>query len=186
MHKSHFMSRYQLLKPLDEQGFKHPARQSAVLVPLCDYQGQLNILLCKRPFHLRHHPGQICFPGGKRDALDINLKQTALRECEEELGITQTQINVIGEMQSYWTLTGFEIKPYVALIKNPLSLVMNKDEVSSAFLLPFKQLQNPQNWQNIPFKRNSKHYTLKGFNTEQGLLWGATAQILLNLINHVN
>ncbi len=182
----HFFSRYQLLLPQDDIGYQNDARKSAVLLPLCEVQGELHILLCKRPNYLKHHPGQICFPGGKKDESDRCLLDTALRECHEELGIDASRISLLGEMSDYWTLTGFQIKPFIAKIDSPYSLSLSEDEVATTFLLPFSQLQQESNWQSIHFKRQFNHYTLKGFKTDHGVLWGATAQLILNLIKHVN
>jgi len=181
-----FIPKFQLNALVGDHGYPHNAVKSSVLVPLCDIDGKLHILLCKRPSYLKHHPGQICFPGGKFEQQDNSLKDTALRETKEELGIPEHEINLLGQMNSYWTLTGFEIKPYVAHIDCNLSLKPQIAEVTDTFFLPFNKLVERDNWVDLNFTRNHQQIVLKGFMTEYGLLWGATAQIILNLIKQVS
>lgn len=185
-----FLTRFQIRQPLDELGYpeeiKSFVRKSAVLIPLVEINNELNILVCKRPDYLKHHPGQICFPGGKCENSDATPLDTALRETQEEMGFVVEKDQVIGEMKSYSTLTGFEIKPYIAFFQQKPHLNLQQQEVSTAFYIPLSQLIEKTNWRDIQFTRRNSNYTLKGFNTEYGLLWGATAQIIRNLINHLN
>ncbi|KPV94334.1 putative Nudix hydrolase NudL [Pseudoalteromonas sp. P1-9] len=190
MQLSEFLARFHIQQPSNDVGFpiqmRNIAKQSAVLVPLVNVSGEIHLLLCKRPNYLKHHPGQICFPGGKLEDTDANLLATALRETCEEIGVEINNQHVIGDMDSYWTLTGFEIKPYIALLPEKPNLVLATNEVASAFYLPLSQLIDQENWQDIQFTRQFSAYTLTGFQTEYGLLWGATAQIIRNLIKHLN
>ena len=181
-----FIPQFQLNALVGDHGYPHNAVKSSVLVPLCDIDGKLHVLLCKRPSYLKHHPGQICFPGGKFEQQDTSLKATAFRETKEELGIPEHEINLIGQMNSYWTLTGFEIKPYVGQIDSNFSLKPQLTEVSDTFFLPFHKLTQSANWVDLNFTRNQQPVVLKGYMTEHGLLWGATAQIILNLIEQVS
>ena len=190
MQLSEFLTRYSVRQPKSKLGFpiqiQGIARQSAVLMPLVERDNEIHLLLCKRPNYLKHHPGQICFPGGKCEDLDTSPLMTALRETHEEMGFVVEPKQIIGEMESYWTLTGFAIKPYLALLKEPPKLNLNKQEVAAAFYLPLSQLIDQKNWQDIQFTRQFSSYTLTGFQTQYGLLWGATAQIIRNLIKHLN
>ena len=181
-----FIPKFQLNALEGDLGYPHNAVKSSVLVPLCDIRGQMHVLFCKRPNYLKHHPGQICFPGGKYEQQDSSLMATALRETKEELGISKHEINLIGQMNSYWTLTGFEIKPYVGHINSSISLRPQTSEVSKTFFIPFNQLSKKDNWIDLKFTRDKQPVILKGFMTEHGLLWGATAQIILNLIKQVS
>ena len=190
MQLSEFLARFHIKQPSNDVGFpvqmRNVAKQSAVLVPLVNVNDEIHLLLCKRPDYLKHHPGQICFPGGKLEQSDDNLLATALRETHEEIGIVVNNSHVIGDMDSYWTLTGFEIKPYIALLPEQPNLSLASDEVANAFYLPLAALIDQSNWQDIQFTRQFSSYTLTGFQTEYGLLWGATAQIIRNLIKHLN
>lgn len=180
-----FITRYQLKTPCDEQGFPHRAKQSAVMILAYEEAEQTQLLLCKRPSYLKHHPAQICFPGGKLEPSDRSLLDTAYRESYEELGVSQNNIQLLGEMASYWTLTGFEIKPYVGVLNSPFSLNLDPQEVALTFSLSIEALQRENNWQDIHFSRAGKRYTLSGYHTQHGVLWGATAQLIKNLIKHI-
>lgn len=190
MQLSEFLTRFHIRQPNNEVGFpvqmRNIAKQSAVLVPLVNMNDEIHLLLCKRPNYLKHHPGQICFPGGKCEDFDETPLATAIRETHEEIGIVVDNNHVIGDMDSYWTLTGFEIKPYIALLPEKPDLSLATDEVANAFYLPLATLIDQTNWQDIQFTRRFSAYTLTGFQTDYGLLWGATAQIIRNLIKHLN
>ncbi|WP_372769440.1 CoA pyrophosphatase [Pseudoalteromonas sp.] len=190
MQLNEFLARFHIQQPNNEVGFpvqmRNIAKQSAVLVPLVNVNDEIHLLLCKRPEYLKHHPGQICFPGGKCEDFDETPLSTALRETHEEIGIVVDNNHVIGDMDSYWTLTGFEIKPYIALLPEKPTLTLATGEVANAFYLPLATLIDQTNWQDIQFTRRFSAYTLTGFQTEYGLLWGATAQIIRNLIKHLN
>ncbi|SFC64069.1 NUDIX hydrolase [Pseudoalteromonas denitrificans] len=180
-----FIPQFQLNALTGDHGYPHNAIKSGVLVPLCDINNKLHVLLCKRPSYLKHHPGQICFPGGKLEKSDMSLQDTAIRETHEELGIIKSEINLLGQMNSYWTLTGFEIKPYIGVIDANVTIIPQKNEVVDTFFLPFNALTQKNNWIDLNFTRNHKKIILKGFMTEYGLLWGATAQIILNLVAQI-
>ena len=82
---------------------------AAVIVLIYSNNGQSKLLLTKRSNNLDLHPGEISFPGGRQDGGDLDLKDTALRECEEEVGVNRNQVNIIGELGSFITSSNFEI-----------------------------------------------------------------------------
>jgi 8-oxo-dGTP pyrophosphatase MutT (NUDIX family) len=161
-------------------------RRSAVLVPLVDINDQAHVLLCKRPISLRHHPGQLCFPGGKVDPEDISLTHTALRECKEELDIPVESVTILGQLGDINTATGFSITPFLARLDWPLTLAPNETEVQSTLLIPLEKLIEPSNWSHVTVPLRNRTITLKGQMTEEGLLWGATANIIQNLIKQIS
>jgi len=154
---------------------------SAILVPLVVRGDQINMILTKRTSHLRHHPSQISFPGGKADADDMTLLNTALRENWEELGITQQQVQVFGNLPNLQTLTGFDIKPYIGFIDSDATFTPNPDEVSTVIELPLgKVLSNSQHFTlQIPFKTNTHTVYFKP--TDGWPIWGVTAAIIEQL-----
>ena len=91
-------------------------RKAAVLIPLIGRPTGVTILLTKRSKHLNVHPGQISFPGGQIEVDDLSIYDTALRETREEIGLSETQINVIGRLNQYFTRTGFSISPIVGIL----------------------------------------------------------------------
>lgn len=184
MNSQQILARFQLSVAANSQPLiTHPQktrRASAVMLPLIDINNSAHILLCKRPHYLKHHPGEICLPGGKRELNDKNLRDTALRELYEELNINSTHVNVIGQLSEYATLTGFTITPFVGVLNPHTQWLEDPNEVAASFLIPLSALINTDNWQPIPFQRFGKTLTLEGFSTSHGLLWGATASIIKN------
>ncbi|MBG9990568.1 MULTISPECIES: CoA pyrophosphatase [Pseudoalteromonas] len=182
MNSEHIMARFLLSPTAAPNQLKdtRKKRASAVMLPIIDIDNHAHILLCKRPTYLHHHPGEICLPGGKFEVSDITLRTTALRELKEELNIAQSNVNVLGHLPEYSTLTGFSISPYVGLLKKNTTWENDYNEVQASFLLSVTELNNEANWQPLPFQRFGKTVILQGFKTPHGLLWGATASIIKN------
>ncbi len=159
-------------------------RDSAVLVPLVDRPaeaGGLQVLLTRRANHLRHHAGQIAFPGGAREHADPDLATTAIRETYEEVGVPHSKIRLLGAMPGYQTVTGFIMHPYVAAVTPDYQMNIDRNEVDEAFEIPLAHLLSPGN-------RQLKHRHLDGVRREfyvipyrQRVVWGATARVLVDL-----
>lgn len=185
MNTEQLLARFQVSKPIQQHQIRSSKlsaskRASAVMLPLIDIDNCAHILLCKRPAHLKHHPGEICLPGGKHERSDKTLRDTALRELKEELNIASNDVTVYGKLANYSTLTGFTITPYVGLLADNTHWQADQNEVAASFLLPVSALVNVNNWQPLPFSYQGKVITLQGFSTPYGLLWGATASIIKN------
>jgi 8-oxo-dGTP pyrophosphatase MutT (NUDIX family) len=157
-------------------------RDSAILLPLVENNGQAALLFCKRPAYLQHHPSQICFPGGKVEPSDMSKTDTAIRETREELGINPKKINPLGQLKEHHTLTGFSILPIVATLSNDASWHTHSGEVDLAFIINVSELLNDKNWQSIQVLHAGVCRTMDGFLTSHGLLWGATASVVKNFI----
>ena len=98
-----------------------------------------SIILTQRSVHLRHHPGEICFPGGRWDFTDLDLWSTALRELNEELGIDSSRVELIKELQPVHTFIGTVIYPWLASIDSIQPYSMNESEVSAVLTLAARQ-----------------------------------------------
>jgi 8-oxo-dGTP pyrophosphatase MutT (NUDIX family) len=114
------------------------AAPSAVLIALFERDGDIFMWLAKRPDTMRKHAGQVAFPGGKRDAGDVSLWATALREADEELGIRAAQVVPLGVLDDLVTGTGFIITPCVASIDAAFEPTLNGEEVVHAFPAPLR------------------------------------------------
>jgi 8-oxo-dGTP pyrophosphatase MutT (NUDIX family) len=163
---------------------EQPIRPAAVLVPLVDHP-QPTVLLTQRSAHLNDHAGQISFPGGKIDATDASPLDTALREAEEEIGLSREFIDPIGYLDLYGTSFGFRILPAVARIKPGFKLRINHSEVDDVFEVPLAFLMNPENHQthSKEFRGIERSYYAMPY--EERYIWGATAGILRVLYERI-
>ena len=110
------------------------SKPAAVLIPVIGRDQEPTILLTRRSDNLNHHAGQVSFPGGRHEKSDSNMRDTALRETEEEIGLKRDAVEVIGELPKYETRTGFSVKPIVGLIKPPFELNVDRKEVVTGSL----------------------------------------------------
>lgn len=156
-------------------------RDAAVLIPVVDYGDHTRMILTKRTEKLRSHSGQISFPGGRIDATDPTPEFAAMREAEEEIGLTPDYVDVVGRMPDYVSGSGFRIAPILAVVRPGFSLKINEDEVDDAFEVPLGFLMNPANhnresriWQN----RERYFYTMP---FGERYIWGITAGIIRNV-----
>lgn len=140
----------------------------------------ISVVLTKRSLHLKHHAGQICFPGGKYDEQDHTLKNTALRETAEEIGINEKDIDILCTLPSYQTLTNYHITPYVGLIKNRREFTLNTNEVSEIFSITLAELMILPKYEVDVIHQNKPH-TVRFIPYKNYNIWGATAAILDDL-----
>ncbi|KXB32152.1 coenzyme A pyrophosphatase [Dechloromonas denitrificans] len=167
---------------VQEDGLEdQPLTPAAVLFPIVLREEGQTVLLTQRTAHLRDHAGQISFPGGRVEADDPSPIHTALRETEEEIGLSRERIDVLGFLPEYRTGTGFRVTPVVALVRPPFELAIDPFEVAEAFEVPLAFLLDPLN-----HKRHSLHYrgALRHFFAMpygDYFIWGATAGMIRSL-----
>ena len=186
MDRQQFLSRFyhqQSHRIEDDFPLRHQGQAAAVLIPIVERQ-ELQLLLTQRALHLKHHPGQISFPGGRQEPFDADLKQTALRETAEEIGLDARHIEVVGKLAPYRTISGYEITPYVALVTPPFSLQADSNEVADMFEVPLAYVLNPENHHTEWVSRQQQRYPIYFIPWQQQMIWGATAAIIRNL-SHV-
>ena len=160
--------------------------EASVLIPVLTFKEDLEILLTRRSISLRNHPGQIAFPGGKKEECDSNPMETALREAEEEIGLKTSHVEVISSLPTHKTATGFTIKPYIGLVRKPFKKTLQWGEVDEVFTIPFSHILNRNNFSIQTRKWNGieRRYYIVPFGPYY--IWGATARILLNLSEALN
>ncbi|MFT6926472.1 MAG: 8-oxo-dGTP pyrophosphatase MutT (NUDIX family) [Psychromonas sp.] len=166
---------------LNRQGLK----KAAVLLPFIKRQDGLNLIFTERALHLRHHPGQISFPGGRYEATDHSLQQTALRETEEEIGILQSQVSLFGSLPELPTISGFIISPFLGFVDNEHTILIDPQEVRSIFEVPLSYLLDANNYYKHSLFANKKRPFTYCIPYQNRLIWGATAQMLKNLQDHL-
>ena len=153
---------------------------AAVLVPLVDHAHGLTVLLTRRADHLKHHPGQVSFPGGRLEPGDAGPLDAALRETHEEVGLHANRVEVLGYLDNYLTITGYSVTPVVGLVRPGFDLSLDLTEVAEAFEVPLSHLVDPVNVQ-------QRHKRFMGIRLpyyeipwENQNIWGATAGMLVN------
>lgn len=154
---------------------------ASVLVPIVLRQPTPTLLLTRRTEHLRDHPGQISFPGGRVEESDASPEHTALREAAEEIGLDSTHVEVLGFLPDYRTVTGFCITPVVALLTPPFALTPDPFEVAEIFEVPLSFVLDPANHQRHPYtwQNRSGHYDAIPWGDYY--IWGATAGMIRSL-----
>lgn len=155
----------------------NPLRPAGVLVPLIERDGALHVILTKRTSHLKHHPGQIAFPGGKVEESDFDVTAAAIREAEEEIGLPNGLVDVLGYLPPHETVSVFSMTPVVARIKSDFSLRPEPGEVEEAFDVPLAHLLDVENYriQDRRWRGETRRYYVVPWGPYY--IWGATAMI---------
>ncbi|MGL6001636.1 MAG: CoA pyrophosphatase [Plesiomonas sp.] len=161
-------------------------RSAAVLIPLVN-RAEPQLLLTQRALHLRHHAGQIAFPGGRKEPRDGSLIMTALRETQEEIGLTTEHIQIWGTLPAISTVSGYLVTPVIGLVQPNFVLHADTNEVSDIFELPlanFLALPEYHAWQVIR-QHNRTPHSVYAITVNQKTIWGATAAMLRNFVQHI-
>jgi len=173
------------LNPGIDRPQKVALRPAAVLIPLWVRPQGLQLILTKRASHLKHHPGQIAFPGGKVDATDADACAAALREAHEEIGLPPALVHVLGMLPPHETVTGFSVSPVLGLIRDDFLPKAQPEEVDEVFAVPLLHILEPANYAiegRIWMGHVRQYYTVP---YGPYYIWGATARILRGLADRV-
>jgi 8-oxo-dGTP pyrophosphatase MutT (NUDIX family) len=155
-------------------------RPAAVLVPVVRRAGGLTVLFTRRAVHLNDHAGQISFPGGRSEPGDACAAETALREAAEEIGLAAARVEVLGELHTYVTVTGYRVTPVVGLVTPPLELRPDDFEVAEVFEVPLGFLLDSENHQRNSVVHDGRERRYYAVPYRQYYIWGATAGMLMN------
>lgn len=162
--------------------FRHPPntllRPAAVLVGLAEREQGLSVLLTKRASGLRHHPGQIAFPGGKIDDGDTDATAAALREAHEEVGLDPALVQTLGELPPHTTVTGYAVIPVLGHIRDAFDPIAQPGEVEEAFFVPLAHLADPDSYrvERRLWLGQWRSYYIVPWGPYY--IWGATARML--------
>lgn len=154
---------------------------ASVLFPIVLRENGPSVLLTQRTAHLKDHAGQISFPGGRAEPGDASPAHTALREAEEEIGLSPACVDILGYLPEYRTGTGFSVTPVVAVVTPPFDLSPDAFEVAEIFEVPLDFLLDSANHQRHSqhIRGKLRHYYAMPYG--EYFIWGATAGIIVML-----
>jgi 8-oxo-dGTP pyrophosphatase MutT (NUDIX family) len=151
---------------------------AAVLVPLIDVDGEVLMLFTQRADHLSAHAGQVSFPGGTVDVGDASLAATALREAEEEIGLSAQAVRVLGRLPQQTTVSGFAVTPIIGALAATTVLTPNPKEVAAVFHVPLAHLWDESQWSRETLQRGEQRFITDAIHYEGYHIWGATARMV--------
>jgi 8-oxo-dGTP pyrophosphatase MutT (NUDIX family) len=160
-------------------------RPAAVLVALLEDPTGPQVILTRRSAALRHHPGQIAFPGGKVDPGDDGAEGAALREAQEEIGLDPGNVEILGCLPAHETVTGFTVTPVLARIREPFAWRPEAGEVDEVFAVPLAHVADPVNYlvEGRIWRGSLRRYYVVPWGPYY--IWGATARILRRLADRM-
>jgi len=155
-----------------------------VLVPLFQKGGHWHVLFTKRTDRVKHHKGQISFPGGVVDETDEDMVATALRETYEEIGLHRGDAEILGQLDDAFTVSsGYLITPIVAHITYPYPFSVNEDEIEEIIEVPLEAFLARDRWIKEAYSSGSRTVQSYRFEYEGKVIWGATARIMRQFLD---
>jgi 8-oxo-dGTP pyrophosphatase MutT (NUDIX family) len=155
--------------------------RAAVLVPIVERPEGLTVLLTQRATHLKHHPGQISFPGGRVESQDLGPLEAALRETEEEIGLDRSHVTPVGYLCDHAVISGYVVTPVVGFVRPGFTLELDLTEVDEVFEVPLAFVLDPAH--HVPRERRFAGFSFIASDIpyQDRNIWGATASMLLTL-----
>lgn len=162
------------------------ARIGAVLALFYPEGDDLNLVLVKRPDHLRNHPGQIAFPGGRQEE-DETLEEAALRETDEEIGVSKEKITVLGRLDPIYIVpSNFHVHPFVGWAEKRPVYNPSPDEVASILEIPISYFQNESNIGSTDRQFSGRTFTIPHYRYGEHIIWGGTSTFIVELADRLN
>ena len=169
-------------------GDENSLREAAVLIAITRPTAKIDshIILTVRSSELKSHAGQISLPGGKIESIDADAVATALRESEEEIGLTSSKVKVIGRLGTLALPSGYLVTPIVGSINQGIKFVRQAEEVAAIFQVPLNLVLDVQSYKKSKVDFRGKKRTILELQFQDYRIWGATAAILYNLAIQVS
>ena len=155
--------------------------QAAVLILLHETSEDLNLIFCLRSNNLPTHAGEVAFPGGKREEKDETLRDTALREAQEEVNLEFKDVEVLGEISSVQSRFGLSVTPYIGILKNN-SLIADGKEIAEVFSVPLNFIKNNMQKEQKSENWDNKKVFFPFFEFENKMVWGLTAYMTVEFL----
>ena len=168
------------------QYFPASPAAAAVLVPIVDREDGLTVLLTQRATHLKNHAGQISFPGGRIESADEGPLAAALRETEEEIGLSRQHVTFTGYLEPHLVLTGFWVTPVVGFVQPGFALELDRSEVDATFEVPLLHILDVANHKARERMLGTTKVRVYDIPYGEHHIWGATAGMLLSLYKLLN
>ncbi len=162
-----------------------PRCPAAVLIPLIRGDQGFSVLFTQRTDHLRHHPGQVSFPGGRIEAEDTDAVAAALRETHEETGIPSDRIEAFGYLDSLATVSGYCVLPVVGFVADDHGAQPDGIEVASVFAVPLSHILDPHTLRPGTIEWRGQPRAIVEFDWQGHRIWGATAAMLQNFVRRL-
>lgn len=141
------------------------------------------VILTRRAQHLNSHPGQVAFPGGKRDKEDCDLYATALREAEEEIGLSPLQVQPLGRLSDVISLHGMKVTPYVALVPEGLEFKLCEEELDAIFTVPIEWLlEDPRSHTDVIQLTDTSKLYVPSYSFSEFTIWGLSSMMLVEFL----
>jgi len=162
----------------------HGRIDAAVLVPLYTSGGELHAVFTRRRDDLRRHPGEISFPGGRQDDDETDLRLTALREAEEEIGLSPRSVELVGALQPTPTIaTNYAVYPFVGLIEPGREWLLSASEVAEVMEVPLRALR--AGYERRRLLRRGVPFRTDVYVVGEDVIWGATARMVSDLLERL-
>lgn len=158
---------------------------AGVLIPVIERPAGLTVLLTERAAHLKHHGGQVSFPGGRMEASDRSIVETALRETHEEVGIEPSAVRIVGHLRTTLTITGYAVSPAVGLIETVSRYRPDPNEVAAVFEVPLDFLLDETVYERSVREFRGLKVPILEFRYGGQRVWGATALMLSSFIKKI-
>ena len=159
---------------------------AAVIVPLFNKDRSCHILFTKRTDLVKHHKGQISFPGGVFDDEDGDLRRTALREAFEEVGLKEDDVQILGILDDIVTVTGFIVTPFVGVFSYPYRFQLSPREIEELIEVPLSFLLDPACFSESEMVGEDRRRVVYNYQYREHAIWGATALILKQLLEFIS
>jgi 8-oxo-dGTP pyrophosphatase MutT (NUDIX family) len=154
---------------------------AAVLIPIVDHGERLTVLLTQRAADLRHHAGQISFPGGRIEPDDAGALEAALRETQEEIGLSREHLQIVGYLPDHFVVSGFRVTPIIAFVRPGFTLRLDTTEVTDVFEVPLEHLLDAANHKARRRTFGASEFDVYDIPWTDKNIWGATAGMLMTL-----
>jgi len=181
----HIREKLTIHKPKTYKYADVPSKKASVLIPLFFKNNEAHMLFTKRTEFVETHKGQISFPGGMNDDSDEDLKETALRETWEEMGIKPEHVTILGKTDNFLTNTNFMITPYVGYFHYPYGFNINPAEIDRVIEVPLCSIVDPKVFEIKPWERDGVKWMLHYYNYNSDIIWGVTGFLLSNFLSIV-